>query len=343
MATRRWSIDSSPTERLPETPSRLLTGISPRQDDQVSALARLSTGGCAMTQPHRYQFDVNGTRLVGNLFAPPHGRPRACAVLTGPLTSVKEQATGAYAAALAERGYLALAFDHRTFGESGGKPRQFENPFAKIEDIRAAATALLADPGPPDMGLIGVGVCAGAGYMARAVAEDGRFRGFAAVAGYFGEATPATLAAASSAIERGRAAEEKWRQTGVADTIAAVSADGRNVAMPLREAYEYYGTSRGAVPNYVNAFAVQSQAYTATFDSLGAAALIKVPTFVVHAEKALAPALARRFITNLSGPRQDLWLTSRGQIDFYDDAALIGAAAEAMVSYFARNLPSLNP
>jgi fermentation-respiration switch protein FrsA (DUF1100 family) len=39
-----------------------------------------------------------------------------------------DQRQGADAAALAERGFLALAFDHCTFGESGGEPRQFENP-----------------------------------------------------------------------------------------------------------------------------------------------------------------------------------------------------------------------
>jgi len=250
---------------------------------------------------------------------------------------VKEQATGAYAAALAERGFMALAFDHRTFGESGGEPRQFENPFAKVEDIRAAASALLAEPGSADIALIGVGVCAGGGYMARAVADDGRFKGFASVAGYFGEATTESVEAASSSIARGRAAEKKWRETGVAETIPAVSAEGGEVAMPLREAYEYYGTSRGAVPNYVNAFAVQSRAYTATFDSMGAAQLIKVPTLIIHAEKALAPSLARRFIANLAGPHEALWLTSRGQIDFYDQPALIGAAADAIVNYFGRD------
>jgi uncharacterized protein len=288
-----------------------------------------------MMQPHRYQFDANGATLVGNLFAP-LGRPRACAVLTGPVTSVKEQAPGAYAAALAERGLLALAFDHRTFGESGGAPRQFENPFAKIEDIKAAASALLSDRGPTDIALIGVGVCAGGGYMARAVAEDSRFRGFASVAGYFGEATPESVQAASSSIARGRSAEKLWRETGVAETIPAVSLDGGDVAMPLREAYEYYGTSRGAVANYVNAFAVQSRAYTATFDSMGAATLIKVPTLIVHSENALAPPLARRFIANLTGPHEALWLKSQGQIDFYDQPALVGAAADAIVNYFAR-------
>jgi uncharacterized protein len=113
-----------------------------------------------------------------------------------------------------------------------------------------------------------------------------------------------------------------------------VGVDDGDVAMPLREAYEYYGTSRGAVPNYVNAFAVQSRAYTATFDSLGAAQLIKVPTLIIHAEKALAPTLARRFIANLAGPHEELWLSSRGQIDFYDQPSLIGAAADAIVNYF---------
>jgi fermentation-respiration switch protein FrsA (DUF1100 family) len=291
-----------------------------------------------MTQPQRYQFEIDGTALVGNLFAPARNQPRACAVLTGPLTSVKEQAVDAYAAALAERGFLALAFDHRTFGESGGEPRQLENPFAKVEDIKAAASALLSDRDHASIALIGVGVCAGGGYMARAVAEDSRFRGFASVAGYFGEATLESVEAASSSIARGRAAEKKWQETGVAETIPAVSSDSGGVAMPLREAYEYYGTSRGAVANYVNAFAVQSRAYTATFDSMGAAGLIKVPTFIVHSERALAPALARRFIANLAGRHEELWLTSHGQIDFYDQPALISAAAAAIVDYFKSEL-----
>jgi len=56
--------------------------------------------------------------LAAILFAPARGQPRACAVLTGPLTSVKEQAAGAYAAALAECGFLALAFDHRTSADA---------------------------------------------------------------------------------------------------------------------------------------------------------------------------------------------------------------------------------
>jgi len=289
-----------------------------------------------MIQPRTLQFDVDGVALVGHLFAPKTDLPAVAAVLTGPLTSVKEQAAGAYAKALAARGFAALAFDHRYFGESGGVPRQFENPFAKVEDIRVAAAALQSLPELVELPLVGVGVCAGAGYMARAVAEDKRFSAFAGVAGYFGEATPHSMEASAASIARGRAAEARWKETGVAETIPAVAADGGDVAMPLREAYEYYGTSRGAVANYVNGFAVQSRAYTATFDSQGAAAHIEVPAIIVHSEKALVPALARRFIAGLSGPHEELWLTSHGQIDFYDEARLTDAAADAIANFVQR-------
>ena len=287
-----------------------------------------------MSEPRRYEFEVEGARIVGRLYRPETAEPRAVAVLTGPLTSVKEQAAGAYARALAERGIVALAFDHRTFGESAGEPRQLENPFAKVEDVEAAATALLADRDVPDAPLLGVGVCAGGGYMARAVADDARFRGFAAVAGYFSVAADPHSEAASRAIARGRAAEARWKETGVAGTIPAVAAEGGDVAMPLREAYEYYGTPRGAVANYVNAFAVQSLAYTTTFDSVSAAAKIAVPALIVHSERALAPAMARRFFAHLAGPREELWLTSQGQIDFYDQQPLIDAAADAIARFF---------
>ena len=92
----------------------------------------------------RYEFSCEGDRLVGNLHLP-QGDARGVAILTGPLTSVKEQATGAWASALAERGFVALSFDHRYYGESAGRPRQLENPAAKIADIQTAAASLHSD------------------------------------------------------------------------------------------------------------------------------------------------------------------------------------------------------
>jgi fermentation-respiration switch protein FrsA (DUF1100 family) len=283
-----------------------------------------------------FAFDSEGEKLVGNLFLPEQTRPIGVVVAVGPLTSVKEQAAGTYAQAMAERGYAALAFDYRYFGESGGRPRQFENPEANIEDIRNAAAALLADDRLTGLPLSGLGVCFGAGPMVRALAEDSRFRAFAGVAGVYTDnaKSKATMGPSYQAsIARGRAAERKWRETGEADTIPAVAADGGDVAMPLREAYEFYGTPRGQVPNYVNGYAVQSSAYTVPFDARGAADTLDVPVLIVHSEAALSPDLARAFYRAVESPKQKLWLQSQGQIDFYDDPNLITPATDAVAAF----------
>jgi uncharacterized protein len=285
----------------------------------------------------RFEFTSGGCQLVGDLFLPAE-KPIAAVVFTGPNTSVKEQAAGAHARALAERGFASLAFDHRYYGESEGEPRQFENPVAKAEDIRAAAAALREAPSTRGLPQAAVGVCAGGGYMARAVAQEPTFFAFSGVAGYYPDVDDAARAANAPRRERGRAAERRWRETGFAETIPAVAPEGGDVAMPLREAYEFYGTARGAVPNYANAYAVQSLAYTADFDAVAAAKEIKIPTLIVHSEHALAPPLARKFLANLAGPREEVWLNSVGQIDFYDDQTLISAASDAVAAFLRKAL-----
>jgi fermentation-respiration switch protein FrsA (DUF1100 family) len=286
----------------------------------------------------RFTFQSEGETLVGDLFLPADGEPAGVLVAVGPLTSVKEQAGGTYAQAMAERGHAALAFDYRYFGESGGQPRQFESPEANIEDIKSAATALLADDRLKDLPLGGLGICFGAGPMVRAVAEVPRFRAFAGVAGVYTD-NAKTIArmgdAYQASIDRGRAAERRWRETGEAETIPAVAPDGGDVAMPLREAYEFYGTPRGQVPNYVNGYAVQSLAHSLPFDVRGAADALDVPVLVVHSETALVPDLAHAFYSAVQSPKRELWLDSQGQIDFYDDPKLINPAADAVVVSFS--------
>ena len=77
---------------------------------------------------------------------------------------------------------------------------------------------------------------------------------------------------------------------------------------------------------------------TAPFDAIGAARLIEAPTLFVHSENALAPALARKFAGELRRPAEVAWLTSSGQIDFYDDPILIGQAADLIAVFLNRVL-----
>jgi uncharacterized protein len=289
----------------------------------------------------RVEFASEGQRLVGELHLPAGDGPFPAAVLLGPLTSVKEQATGRYAEALARRGWAALSFDPRYFGESSGEPRQYENPPAKIRDVQNALSFLASHERLDAERLVAVGVCAGAGYMAGAVAVEPRIKAFGAVAGFFHDAAQQKKwmgDAYDSALANARRARTAWEATGVAEHIPAVGKGG-DVAMPLDEAFEYYGTARGGqLGHYVNAFAVMSREHTLPYDAQAVASQIRVPTVLVHSEKALVPSLARAFHERLAGPKSLFWLVSSGQIDFYDDKGLIEPATDHLIAAFRSQL-----
>jgi fermentation-respiration switch protein FrsA (DUF1100 family) len=287
----------------------------------------------------RIAFEVESVDVVGVLRVPVGAHQSAALVFAGPMTSVKEQATGNYAVAMAARGFVTLAIDHRHFGESEGMPRQYEHPLRKGEDFRAAFGFLTARPEVDPERLGAVGVCAGAGYLAPVVAGDDRVRAWGVVAGFFHDASGQRTAMGAEyepRLERAVAAREHFEDTGQAEVIPAVG-EG-DVAMPLPEAFEYYGTSRGAVPGYVNEFALMSGEHTLPWDAQNAAYDITVPTVMVHSECAAAPALARKFFAGLGGLKEQIWVDSENHIDFYDEPSRIDTVSNELARHFRAHL-----
>jgi uncharacterized protein len=283
----------------------------------------------------RVAFEVESVHVVGILRVPLGAHASAALVFAGPMTSVKEQATGNYAMALAARGFVTLAFDHRHFGESGGEPRQYEHPGRKVEDFRAAFGFIASRPEVDPNRIGAVGVCAGAGYLAPAVAGDDRVKAWGTVAGFFHDPLTQRRAfgdAYEPQLEQAIDAREHYEDTRQALTIPAVGQG--DVAMPFYEAFEYYGTARGAVPNYVSRFALMSGEYTLPWDAQSAAYDITVPTIMVHSERAAAPTLAKKFFKSLAGLKDAVWLDTENHIDFYDRSEHIDAAANELGRHF---------
>lgn len=288
----------------------------------------------------RIKFPVQGDTVIGDLYLPAGDGPHAAVIVGGPMTSVKEQVTGVYARALAERGFAALAIDHRHYGESGGEPRQYEHHGHKVEDLGAGIDALAAHRAV-DAGRIGaVGVCLGAGYILWASIDRPAVRAVGAVAGYYrdvGEMRARDPDGFQSKVDAGIAARRRYEATGEVLTVPAVALTG-DAAMTSKETFDYYGTPRAAVPSYTNAFAVMSREHFLPFDVQAVAPRIQAPLAMIHAEKALSPGWARKFYETVTAPKQIHWLDSPGQVDFYDDPSLVSQASALLADHLRAHL-----
>lgn len=293
-----------------------------------------------MTGLERISFDVEGVPVIGNLHLPEGDERCAGVIVGGPMTSVKEQVTGVYAAALAARGIAALALDHRHFGESGGEPRQYENYHHKIEDLQAGAGALCRHSRIDPARIGAAGICLGSGYILHATTQDPRIRAAGTVVGYFRD-VPAMRAADPAGfqakVDQGIAARRQYEATGDVLMVPAVALSG-DAAMTLQSTYDYYATPRAGVPNYTNAFAVMSREHFLTFDVQSIAPKVECPVVMIHSENGLSPDWARKFNQVLPTPSPIHWVDGPNQTAFYDDAALVAQAADHLKRHFETHL-----
>lgn len=118
-----------------------------------------------------------GITLVADMYTPKNyeGKLPAIAV-AGPFGAVKEQSSGLYAQEMAERGFLAIAFDPSFTGESGGEPRYMNSPDINTEDFQSAVD-FLSNLDNVDAEKIGIiGICGWGGMALNAASIDTRIK-----------------------------------------------------------------------------------------------------------------------------------------------------------------------
>ena len=294
----------------------------------------------AKFKKERIEFLVKNSKVIGNLFIPENEKvfKYPAAFIGGPMTSVKEQVTGVYAHALAERGFVTLAIDHRYFGESEGKPRQYEKYLDKILDIRSALDFLKKRP-EVDEGFVSlVGVCLGAGYTLAAASQISGVHRLATVAGYYRDTEEMKLNNGDdfyNKISSGIKAREHYELTGKVLSIPAASLI-KEAAMQTKDTVDYY-TNRAAVQNYANSYAVMSREFFTTFDVQTYAEKIATPFLMIHSNKALSPHWADRFYKNVKAKKIRYIIESNGQTDFYDNTYIVNEC----VQYISKHLTPL--
>lgn len=203
-----------------------------------------------------------GITLAADMYVPKNtdGELPAIAV-SGPFGAVKEQCSGLYAQTMAERGFLAVAFDPSFTGESGGEPRYMASPDINTEDFMAAVDFLSLNE-KVDPNRIGIlGICGWGGMAINAAALDIRVKATVASTmydmtrvnanGYFDsedseEARYAKKEAmCSQRLDDLRNGEYKL-SGGVVETVA------EDMPFFVKDYYSYYKTERGYHPRSLN-------------------------------------------------------------------------------------------
>lgn len=290
------------------------------------------------------RFSSDGLTLAGHLRIPAGAAgPRPALLFTGPLTGVKEQVTGSYADALADAGYVTLAFDHRGFGASGGERRQHEDPAGKLSDLRDALSWLAARPAV-DADRVGcVGVCLGGGYALRFAGFDPRVKALVTVAGGYND-PHAMRSGMGTENYRGLLAGQmavaaRQHATGEVEYMAAVSDDDTPALMAGAEPFAYYGTERSASPGWVNRITRASVYSLVTADlAVGADFISPTPWLMVHgrADDFCTPAGAEATFARAGEPKEPLWLDTTNHIDLYDVPEYVNPAVEAATAWLNR-------
>lgn len=298
----------------------------------------------AVASGDRVSFESQGETIVGRLFPAAFGEGPAPAVaIIGPMTFQKEQAPTLYAERLSQLGYTALVFDPRYRGESGGKPRYYESPAAKVEDLGAALRYLAGETSVDSERLAVLGICMGSSHVFSVAADDPLVKAVATVTGHYRDPSAdvqwlGDSTAVGKRRERGLVALEKYEATGEVDYVPAVDFSRADVGMPGDLVWSWYAlwADRGL---WDNLYAVMSDAALFTFDSLSAAARLAKPLLMVHGDQCAIPDAARRhFAVVPTSDKRLLWDGDTRHLQYYDDLAVIDRTAVEIVDWFARHL-----
>ncbi len=294
-------------------------------------------------------YNRYGITLAADLYEPKNimGKLSAIAVC-GPFGAVKEQCSGLYAQTMAERGFLAIAFDPSFTGESGGQPRYVASPDINTEDFSAAVDFLstLENVDSERIGIIGI--CGWGGFALNAAAIDTRIKATVAstmydmsrvnAKGYFDSMDVDGRYELRKTLNAQRTEDYKngnyQLSGGVVDPLP------EDAPFFVKDYYDYYKTERGYHKRSLNSNGGWNTTSSLSFINMPILSYIneiRSAVLVIHGEKAHSCYFSKDAFVKMTGDNKELLIiTDAVHTDLYDKTGII--PFDKLKVFFEENL-----
>ncbi|MGB0989030.1 MAG: alpha/beta hydrolase, partial [Pseudoalteromonas spongiae] len=213
-----------------------------------------------------------------------------------PFGSCKEQTSSSvYGKALAEAGYVVIAFDASYQGQSGGTPRFIENPSQRVEDISHVIDYAVTLPYVDNERIGSIGVCGGGAYVLNSALTEKRVKAVVGITPVnlgrlFREAfTEFNPVGALEAMAAQRTAEALGGDLQVNELLPPSIEFARDNGLTERDVFEatdYYKTPRGQSEGGATRMLFSHAQKTLTWDAFAfAETLMTQPMMAVIGQK----------------------------------------------------------
>lgn len=275
-----------------------------------------------------------GITLAADLYKPKQAEGKFPAIaVSGPFGAVKEQSSGLYAQTMAERGFLAIAFDSSYTGESSGEPRYVASPDINTEDFSAAVDflSIREDVDPERIGIIGI--CGWGGMALNAAAIDTRIKATVTVTMYDMSRVNANGYFDAMDADARYELRKKLNAQRTIDARNGSYALAGGVVDPLpedapqfvKDYYDYYKTKRGYHKrslNSNNGWNVTSSLSFINTPLLTYSDEIRSAVLMIHGEKAHSRYFSEDAFKKLKGDNKELLIIpGASHVDLYDNQA----------------------
>lgn len=272
------------------------------------------------------------------------------AILVGtPYGGVKEQGAGIYAQTMAERGFVAMAFDESYNGESSGEPRHLSSPDIFVEDFSAGVDFLGTRPFV-DRNKIGViGICGSGAFSITAAQVDHRIKAVATVSMYdmsrfFRNGWKDGMTEEQSSQILDQLGEQRWQDFESGSTFLPAGFPSEPLdAVPegldpiTSEFFEYYAMKRGHHPRSHGPFTKTSEMAFMNFPLMNYIKSVSPrPILFIMGEKAHSRYFTEDAYEMAAEPKELVVVPGARHIDLYDDVHLI--PFDKLTSFFNKTL-----